>query len=298
MHRHILILLCITLLGNACQLTVHRRPHEDPSSQEHASDAQVVGTAALAPDSAGRIEDQIREIIDRSAGRYGVYAHLLGTDFEVAIEADRTFFAASCYKIPLVLYLYEQALDGEIDLGEMLLYTEDDVSPGAGILKDEPPGSRHQLSYLASLAIIHSDNTAAHMLLRRLGHHAFKQYQADLGATSVPADRNLASPRDVGRFLIRLMELNDNHPGLFGDILEWMKEALPRDRIPAGLPDHVQVANKTGTWPGTFNDAALIFSGDSITILVVMSEEVPSYGDGMATIAKIAESLYSELHAN
>lgn len=298
MHRHILILLCITLVANACQLTVHRRPHEDPSSQEHAPDAQVAGTAALAPGSADRIEEQIREIIDRSAGRYGVYAHLLGTDFEVAIEADHAFFAASCYKIPLVLYLYEQALNAEIDLDEKLLYTKDDVSPGAGILKDEPPGSHHELSYLASLAIIHSDNTAAHMLLRHLGHHSFKKYQADLGATSVPSDRNLASPRDVGLFLFRLMELNDEYPELFGDILKWMKEALPRDRIPAGLPDHVQVANKTGTWPGTFNDAALIFSEDSITLLVVMSEEVPSYSDGMATIAKIAESVYSELHGN
>ena len=295
MRRHILILLCIILATSACQLTLHRRPPERPAPQEAA---QVTGASKLTPGTASLIEERIQEIINRSAGHYGVYVHLLGTDLEVAIEADQVFFAASCYKIPLVLYLYEQALAAEIDLSEQLRYTEDDVTPGAGILKDKPPGSDHPLSYLASLAIIHSDNTAAHMLMRRLGRHAFKRYQADLGATSVPADRNLASPRDVGLFLMRLIQLNDEHPEHFNDILSWMKEAQPRDRIPAGIPGHVQVASKTGTWPGTLNDAALIFSGDSIMVLVVMSEELPNYEQGMTTIAKIAEAAYSGFRGN
>ncbi len=301
MHRQVLILLSITLVVTACQLTLTRRLPEGPSPQASVSDAQITGTdphqgGARAGASAEQMEEQVREIINCSPGDYGVYVRLLGTDIELAIEADRAFFAASCYKIPLVLCLYERALDAEIDLSEPLHYSEEDFAPGAGLLKEEKPGSFYSLRYLASLAIIHSDNTAAHMLLRRLGYDEFKKYQADQGATSVPADINLASPRDVALFLMRLLTLNQQHPEHFGDILTWMEEARPRDRIPAGLPDHVRVANKTGTWPGTFNDAALVFSEDSVTVLVVMSEGVPSYDEGMSTIMKIAEVVYSELH--
>lgn len=176
---------------------------------------------------------------------------------EIAIRAGERFYAASCYKVPLELYLYEEALDGQVDLEEKLVYTEDYYQGGAGILKDEEPGSSYDLRYLASLAIIDSDNIAAHMLIDRPGRAPIEQYQRDLGAEGVDLRRNLASPRDVALVLERLLILTGQHPDHFGEILAWMEVSYPRNRIPLGLPDSVRVANKTGTWQGVFNDAAL-----------------------------------------
>ncbi|MFO8060284.1 MAG: serine hydrolase [Bacillota bacterium] len=299
MRRHLLVLLAIApTLIMACQLTI--APPETPPPPVSPAGQMSPPDAASAAGASGpymrRLEEEVRAITAAAEGHYGVYARLLGTDFELTVAADRPFFAASSYKIPLVLHLYERALEGEIDLTESIVLTDEHLAPGAGILKEEKPGSHHRLDYLASLAIVYSDNTAAHMLLERLGLSRFKQYQADLGAESVPADRNLASPRDIGLFLERLLTLHSRHPEHFSEVLVWMQASQPRDRIPAGLPAGVRVANKTGTWPGTFNDVALIQSGDSTSILVVMSEGVPSYGEGITVIARIAEVVYSELH--
>ncbi len=246
------------------------------------------------------LKEEISKIIKQAEGDYGVYLELLDEyNGSVGIDHDRAFFAASCYKIPLVLLIYESALTDDIDLTQKLTYTEEHYAPGAGILKEEEPGSSYPVEELASLAIIDSDNIAARMLLELVGRDNLQQYQERLGAENVSVYDNVAAPRDLGAVLRRLTVLNRQHPEHYSVILDWMKEAYPRDRIPAGIPDDADAASKTGTWPGTetYNDAAIVYvEGEAAFLLVIMSEDVPSYVEGMTTLAEIAQVSYSRLH--
>ncbi len=263
----------------------------EPTPQAH-------GVLSPPPSRLGGLKERLDEILASVEGRYGVYFRVLDAAEEIAIQADRPFYAASCYKVPLVLYLYEKALTGELNLEEEMVYTRDFYTGGAGILKDKEPGSAYSLRQLASMAIIDSDNIAARMLMSRLGRDNVGQYHRGLGAAAVDLDANLASPRDVALALEHLLTLVGERPDHFGEILAWMEVSYPRDRIPRGLPEGVRVANKTGTWYGVFNDAALIFLEGTVSVLVVMSEEVPTYGDGIATIASITRTIYAALTAD
>ncbi len=237
------------------------------------------------------LEEDISAVLRDAEGTYGIYFRFLTDDehAEFDVRADEPFYAASCYKVPLVLYLFERAEAGDLDLDEKMMYKEDHRRSGAGILKEEEPGESYSLRYLASLSIIHSDNSASHMLLDRLGRPDFQSYQEERGAEEVCMQENVASPRDVGFFLADVLARARDDEGEYGEILEWLLDAYPRDRIPGGLPGDVPVASKTGTWPGTINDAAIVLAEDHPYLLVVMSEDVPDYEEGITTIQKIAE---------
>ncbi len=247
---------------------------------------------ALVPVEA--LESEIMDILDRAEGVYGIYFRLLDAEgqAELGIRADQPFYAASCYKVALALDLYDRSEAGEIDLNEQMVYQEEHRKSGAGILKHEDPGDAYSLRHLASLSLVHSDNAASHMLLDRLGRTEFENYQLERGAEQVCMQDNVASPRDVSLFLTDALDRSQEKPEPFSEILIWLKEAYPRDRIPAGIPDDVPVASKTGTWPGTYNDAAVVLADDNPFLLIVMSEEVPNYDEGMVTIAQIAEATY------
>ncbi len=280
--------------------------HEDtelPKSPSEAPrlDDQLPGDQSQDQTTLNHLEDELHDIVEDSEGQYGIHVQILNANMSrtIQIRAGEPFFAASLYKIPLVLQLYEKALSESIDLDTEIVYKEEYFATGAGILKEEEPGSSYDLRYLSALSIIHSDNIAANMLRKELGLAALQNYQEDLGAEEVCVYENLASPHDIGLFLDHLLKLTEEHPDLFTEIIDWMKEAYPRDRIPAGIPNEVSVASKTGTWPGTetYNDAALIFCNDGTVIsLVVMSEDVPIYSEGMTTIADIASTVYDHLY--
>lgn len=87
---------------------------------------------------------------------------------ECFIDGDRSLPAASTYKVFLLMALYLQIQKGCLSPDDPIVMTEEDQSPGTGILYSLAPGLQLTLSDAASLMIALSDNTAADMLYRFL----------------------------------------------------------------------------------------------------------------------------------
>ena len=71
-----------------------------------------------------------------------------------------------------------------------------------------------------------------------------------------------------------------------------------REKIPAGLPDGLFVANKTGGVAGTSNDAAVVCAaGAAPVVIVVFSKglDLAQLRRAPATIAAIAGTVYNHL---
>jgi beta-lactamase class A len=71
-----------------------------------------------------------------------------------------------------------------------------------------------------------------------------------------------------------------------------------REKIPAGLPDGLLVANKTGSVSGTSNDVAIVFmpSGAPLVMVVFwkgLGHEAQARADG--AIAAVADVVYAHL---
>lgn len=109
---------------------------------------------------------------------------------------------------------------------------------------------------------------------------------------------NTGSARDMAELLTQIVEARCASGPSCRLMLEVLSHQEWRDRIPAGLPNGVLVANKTGDVSGTSNDAAVVFTPSGTPVVMVV------YCKGLgfvakrrapAAIAAIAGALYEYL---
>ncbi|MFG2009906.1 serine hydrolase [Micromonospora sp. NPDC048868] len=112
---------------------------------------------------------------------------------EVAVRADEQVVIASIFKVLLVLEFARQVVAGQLDPRERVLVTADDRLGGWGIAgcADDAEVSLRDLAYFAMSV---SDNTAADLLLRRVGADVLPMLAAELGLART---RIVGGPRQL-----------------------------------------------------------------------------------------------------
>lgn len=112
---------------------------------------------------------------------------------EVALRADEQTVIASVFKILLVLEFARQAVAGQLDPAERVLVGAADRLGGWGVAgcADDVEVSLRDLAYFAMSV---SDNTAADLLLRRVGPDVLPMLAAEL---DLPRTRIVGGPRQL-----------------------------------------------------------------------------------------------------
>ena len=163
-----------------------------------------------------------------------------------------------------------------------------------------------QIQSLLSDMITVSDNTAANTLTNYLGdgddatgRGAVNEYCASNNYESTtmgrmllaPADNgdNLTSVSDCAEFLRKVYKNEIPHAE---EMLDFLKNQQRTHKIPAGLPEGVESANKTGELDTVENDAAIVFA-DTPYILCIMSENLSDAGAAQNNIAGISSDIYN-----
>ena len=163
-----------------------------------------------------------------------------------------------------------------------------------------------QIQSLLSDMITVSDNTAANTLTNYLGdgddatgRGAVNEYCASNNYESTamgrmllaPADNgdNLTSVSDCAEFLRKVYKNEIPHAE---EMLDFLKNQQRTHKIPAGLPEGVESANKTGELDTVENDAAIVFA-DTPYILCIMSENLSDVGAAQNNIAGISSDIYN-----
>jgi beta-lactamase class A len=109
---------------------------------------------------------------------------------------------------------------------------------------------------------------------------------------------NKGSPRDVAELLAMVAEARCASAPSCRLMVEIMGRQEWREKIPAGLPDGVFVANKTGGVTGTSNDAAIVCGPGHVPIVIVVfckGLDREQTRRAPAAIARIAGVLYEDL---
>lgn len=126
--------------------------------------------------------------------RVGVHVYDFTTGHSAGVNARQPFWAASTFKLPIVMYILDVSSRGRLDLLEELAYHEDDYETGTGVLWQIQTGDRLSVHRLLELSITHSDNIATNMLLRRFGRRQVWDYMLSLGAEHTNAPEPLPAP--------------------------------------------------------------------------------------------------------
>ncbi|MEV0811028.1 serine hydrolase [Micromonospora sp. NPDC050200] len=170
-------------------------------------------------------EQRVEEIFAR-AGITGSL-HVVPVDDpdgrEVAVRADGQIVIASVFKILLVLEFARQVAAGQLDPGERVLVRAHDRLGGWGVAgcADDVEVSLRDLAYFTMSV---SDNTAADLLLRRVGADVLPMLAAEL---DLPRTRILGGPRQLVELM--LADVGARTEADFARIFP----TLPEDRVRA-----------------------------------------------------------------
>ncbi|HEX8063572.1 MAG TPA: class A beta-lactamase [Allosphingosinicella sp.] len=219
-------------------------------------------------------------------GRLGLAAIDTGSGHELRFDADSRYSMASTFKLPLAAAVLALADRGKLSLDEELRFEPGKPLDNSPTIEANLARGRLPVIQLCAAIVERSDNSAANLLLERIG-----------GPAAVT--RFIRSCGDPVTRLDRAeMELNSNLPGdprdttsaaamarlarvlVLGGVLSpssrnhlsvWLKKSVPgADRLKAGLPSPPWlVGHKTGTGAnGAVNDVAIAWRSGKPPVVI------------------------------
>lgn len=242
---------------------------------------------------AARIEARLEE----TGLEFGVAYRDLGSDREMLLNPDEEFHAASTMKVAVMVRLFRMAERDELSLDDSVRITnrfasiydsstyrlspEEDSDPALYDRVGDPVPVRELVqrmiarsSNLATNELIRlADPAETRTMLERIGAGGLKVLR---GVEDIPAYRHGMNNTTTARALLELLSAVARGEVAGQDATREMISILEaqhfNEGIPAGLPDSVAVAHKTGWITGIVHDAAVVRPpGRAPYVLVVLT---------------------------
>lgn len=249
----------------------------------------------------------------RLDARVGVMLRHVGSDWERTYRDDERFPMCSTFKSLLCGAILARVDAGEEDLAHHVTYRAEDLVTYSPVT-ERHVGAGMSVGTLCGAAITMSDNTAANLLLKRVGgpggltefllgigdaHSRLDRWEPALNE-SVPGDpRDTTTPLAMTASLERL---------LFGDVLsqrsasalrQWMIDARTADDlIRAHLPDGWEIGDKTGAGQnGSRAIVAFLVAPDDETYVaaIYLTETDAPMSLRNEAIAQIGKAMIAEI---
>jgi beta-lactamase class A len=206
-------------------------------------------------------------------------------------DSDSRYAMASTFKLPLAAFVLAEAEAGRLALTDELSFGRADLLDHAPVARANLDRGRLSIEQLAAAIVQVSDNSAANLLLRRIGGpEAFTRFvraasdpvtrldrlEPELNS-NLPGDpRDTTSPAAMAA-LVRTLAFGDTlAPASRSRLLRWLVTSEPGpDRLRAGFPQGWRFGHKTGTGArGAVNDVGIAWPPGRAPIVVA------SYQDG------------------
>jgi len=234
-------------------------------------------------------------ILDAGEASVAVVARTVGGPAALAIEAERSFHAASTVKLPVLVELWRAAFSGTCGLDEPIVVRNTFASLVGGVPFRLDPADDSEASLyarageavpareLARLMIVRSSNLATNLLVERLAATRVDAAMRDLGIDGLRVLRgvedgaafaaglnNAVSAAGLARLLELLAMGRVVSRAASAEMLDVLAAQEFAEGIPAGLPAGTRVAHKTGSIAGLYHDAGVVFPDASPPYVVVV----------------------------
>lgn len=263
-----------------------------------------------------RLRARVLERIAAVRGRVSLAVRHLRTGARLDVDADRPVYAASLIKLPIMVEVFRQAHEGRLRHSERVRLEACDVVLGSGVLKDLEPGIELTLGDLVRLMIVVSDNTAANLLIDRVGRERVDATMAELGLGGirlvnklmvVPADlreTNRVTAGDVAELLAAIARGRVVSWDACRRMVEILKAQQYQERLGGRLPPPLdpdgpvgqlprwQLANKPGSVRGVCHDAGIVYARDQEWAIAVCCEGLADDRDGPEAIADLSRLVW------
>lgn len=265
----------------------------------------------------GEAKKSVLTRIEKSGAEVGIAFRTLDGKDEWFLQADESFHAASTMKVPVLIELFHQMKEGKLKLTDTLVIKNEfrsivDGSPYKLDPADDSEfdlykaeGQTRTLSQIAELMITVSSNLATNLLIEKLGVKNIRAEVHSLSADGMNVVRGVEDGKafqkgmnntTTARGLAVLMTAIAEGSAVDAESSKQMAAILKRqkfnDAIPAGLPQGIPVAHKTGDITKIHHDAAVVYAKRPF-VLVLLVRGLAEKKDSAALMAAIAHDLYA-----
>lgn len=210
-----------------------------------------------------------------------------------AVEPDEPVFAASLYKLGVLLEAERRIDAGTLGSSDLITVTAADQSESGSFTA---AGSVLTVDEALERTIVLSDNAAALALIRRLG---VSTIQATLDRERIylrfTADGALTTARGIATFFGELVRGSLVSRDASARMLARLSRQRTVDRLPAALPAGAVIAHKTGNLGFATHDAGIVAGPGGAPIVLVVLTWDSAEQDAIDLIKEIAVLAYAGL---
>lgn len=217
----------------------------------------------------------VKKVTDAEPGNYGVYYASLDDNSHFGINEKEVFTAASVNKIPVVATAYYLAGKGKLNLEDIVTLQKEDIQDyGTGSLRYQDRGTTYSIKTLIQLALRQSDNTAAYIIVRKIGMDNVQKTINSWGLTQTDMTGNKTSPYDMYLIFKKIYKGEVTTSALTKEFLSFLTDSDFEDRLPSLLPENTVVYHKTGDGIGYIHDIGIIKYNKKAFYLGVMTSDI------------------------
>lgn len=252
-----------------------------------------------------KLESSINDVDRNLDGVMGVAICDLKDNQLYLLHADEVFPTASSIKVAVLAELYRQAQAGKLKLTDSYTVQASDLVQDSYIMGGLTPGiSQLTLRDVATLMIVVSDNSAANVLIDRVGMNNVNAMLDSLGLTHIRLRRkmmdlkaasegreNVATPREFVALLSDIYQGKLLNEQMTNDFFK-MFAGHRGSPILRDLPETLKVADKEGELEGVRNDSGIVFVANRPYAISVMTSYLRKERDGEEAISRISLETY------
>ena len=240
------------------------------------------------------LRNELREYAAEYGDSIGIYFEYLPSGTSIGIYEKKDFIAASLIKVPVVMAYYRQQEASGLSRDNEIIHLEErDIDKGYGSLWKRGVGTEVRLEDLIRMALVESDNTAIMALSRTIPQEYFDDvYEGlDIDFTKVN-NRVIISPKEYASILKALYLSSVVSKESSQKILAYLAEHSSEDKLIAGIPGDVTVANKFGVYQegNVYQDCGVVYVPKRPYVLCVMSES--SEQEARVRMATVSRKIY------
>lgn len=225
---------------------------------------------------------KFQELVDQNTKdtdtTFGIVVWDLNNDQKYFLNEEDPFETASLYKLSVMYTLFYLESKGKLDTNQSDIKENIDL-----------------------MITLSSNESAIYLVEKYTSWDQMSKLMKEKGLeeTSFSEDNLVTTPKDMATLLKLINNPEDISPEAKDRMMEFLLNQKINDRIPALLPDEVEVAHKTGDFGDVVHDAGIINAPGDINYILVIMTKNSKMPEGIKPImAKISLDIFNLFDKN
>jgi beta-lactamase class A len=277
---------------------------------------------AQAAQTPARVDERVKAKVGSFPGKVSLFAKNLETGQTYGLSPNDPVRTASTIKLAVMTEAFAQAEEGKLNWDELVKLTSQNKVSGSGVLTEFSNGVQLPVRDVMHLMIVVSDNTAANMMIDRVGGNAVNARMAQFGLVQTRLMRKImsggagvtdegakpenkqwgigrSSPAEMVEIVEKLYRGEWINKNASNEMLAVMKRQQYHDGIGRDLKD-VTIASKSGALDHLRSDVGIVYLKNGPIAMAVTVDGIPevNYTDdnpGNLLISALSEIILQKL---